>query len=458
MQLSSLQLAANELSVLLSREGLGSLNGSTNSTVNDELGKDTESTGNTEQNSVVGLLSKTVVLEENTRVGVHIGPGVLGLTVLGENLGSNLVDGGNKMEEVVVGHVLKSELTLGSVTGIGLSEDSMTVTGNDTASVKGVPEVLLNVLLGNVGTNLGLDLENPLKNLLVGTAVEGTSKTVKTSGKGKEGGREGRTDQVSGVGGNVTTLVISVDGEVESQKLNKLLVLTKAKHRGKVLGVIDGGAGVTELTIFEDVAVNARSNSRKLGEEVNRVLVSVLPVLLLVNTSLVGLGERRLRLKSVDSNGELGHGVEGRRRSVNQLLDVLGDLRSGSKLSREGLNLRLGGDLTGQQKPEETLRKGFLTTGALGELLLEIRNSLTTEADTLLRVEDGTLPDKGLDTTLTTVDLVKEDLTNDGVAVLLSQLLDLLDLLGEKLSETLLKGLHKGLLVHCVMIAVIKKL
>lgn len=458
MQFSSLQLAANELSVLLSGEGLGSLNGSTNSTVNDELGKDTESTGNTEQDSVVGLLSKTVVLEEDTRVGVHIGPGVLGLTVLGEDLGVNLVDGGNEVEEVVVGHVLKSELTLSSVTGISLSEDSMTVTGNDTASVKGIPEVLLNVLLGDVGANLGLDLENPLKNLLVGTAVEGTSKTVKTSGKGKEGGGEGGTDQVGGVGGNVTTLVISVDGEVKSQKLNKLLVLTKAKQGSKVLGVISGGVGVTELTIFEDVAVNAGSDSRELGKEVNRVLVGVLPVLLLVNTLLIRLGESRLRLKSVNSNRELSHGVKGRRRSVNQLLDMLGELGSGSKLSRESLDLGLGGDLTGQQKPEETLGKGLLTAGALGKLLLEVGDSLTTETDTLLRVEDGTLPDEGLDTTLATVDLVEEDLTDNGVAVLLSQLLDLLDLLGEKLSETLLKGLHKGLLVHCGVMTVIKEL
>ena len=150
--------------------------------------------------------------------------------------------------------------------------------------------------------------------------------------------------------------------------------------------------------------------------------------------------------------------MEGRRRSVNQLLDVLGELGSGSKLSRESLDLGLGGDLTGQQKPEETLGKGLLTAGALGELLLEVGDSLTTETDTLLRVEDGTLPDEGLDTTLATVDLVEEDLTDNGVAVLLSQLLDLLDLLGEKLSETLLKGLHKGLLVHCGVLTVIKEL
>jgi hypothetical protein len=44
--------------------------------------------------------------------------------------------------------------------------------------------------------------------------------------------------------------------------------------------------------------------------------------------------------------------------------------------------------------------------------------SLATEADTLLGVEDGSLPNKRLDATGTTVDLVKGNLANDLVAVL----------------------------------------
>jgi hypothetical protein len=65
---SRLKLSTNQLSVLLSAERLGPLNRSTDSTVNDELRKDTQSTGDTKENGVVAGLSKTVVLEENTRV------------------------------------------------------------------------------------------------------------------------------------------------------------------------------------------------------------------------------------------------------------------------------------------------------------------------------------------------------------------------------------------------------
>lgn len=43
---------------------------------------------------------------------------------------------------------------------------------------------------------------------------------------------------------------------------------------------------------------------------------------------------------------------------------------------------------------------------------------LATEADTLLRVKDRSLPDERLDATGTTVDLVEGDLADDFVAVL----------------------------------------
>lgn len=60
-----------------------------------------------------------------------------------------------------------------------------------------------------------------------------------------------------------------------------------------------------------------------------------------------------------------------------------------------------------------TLGKGLLATRSLGEELLDLGDGLAAEADTLLRVEDGTLPDEGLDATGTTVDLVEGDLVDD---------------------------------------------
>lgn len=65
-----------------------------------------------------------------------------------------------------------------------------------------------------------------------------------------------------------------------------------------------------------------------------------------------------------------------------------------------------------------TFGKGLLATGSLGEELLALGDGLATEADTLLGVEDGTLPDQALDATGTTVYLVKSDLIYDLRAML----------------------------------------
>lgn len=60
-----------------------------------------------------------------------------------------------------------------------------------------------------------------------------------------------------------------------------------------------------------------------------------------------------------------------------------------------------------------TFGQRLLSTGGLGEKLLAFWDGLSTEPDTLLRIEDRSLPDKRLDATRTAVDLVKGDLSND---------------------------------------------
>lgn len=306
--LSLRQSETNLLGKSLGRERLGALDRSTDSTVNDDLRKDTKSTSNTEQNGVEVLLSKTVVLQQDTGVGVDIGPGVFDLLVSTQDLGGDLVDLGDELEQVVVGHVLETELALGGVTGVGLTEDSMTVAGNNTASLESVPQVLLDLLVGDVRTDLLTHAEDPLEHLLVSTAMERTGKTVETSSNGQVGGGEGGADQVGGVGRNVATLVVRVDGKVQTHQLSELGVVD-AELLDEVGTVVEVGVGLSDNTILEDIAVDAGSNRGQLGDQVKGVLESVLPVVLLGNTLLVGLGELRGGLQSVDGNAQLSHGV-----------------------------------------------------------------------------------------------------------------------------------------------------
>lgn len=61
-------MSTDKLGESLSAERLGALDGGTETTVNDQLRKDTQSTGDTEEDGVVVGLSQAVVLEEDTRV------------------------------------------------------------------------------------------------------------------------------------------------------------------------------------------------------------------------------------------------------------------------------------------------------------------------------------------------------------------------------------------------------
>lgn len=435
------KLGTDELGPGLGGEGLRALDGSTDGAVDDELGKHTESAGDTEEDSVEVLLLEAVVLEEHTGVGVDVGEGVLGLAVLGEDAGGDLVDLGDELEHGVLGEVLEGELALADVAGVGLAEDGVAVTGNDTARLEGVPEVLGDVLVGKVGADGLLHLGEPVEDLLVGETVEGTGKTVQASGEREVGRGEGRADQVGGVGGDIATLVVSVDGQVETHELNEVLVLSEAELVGQVVGVVLVLLGGGDLAVLVDVAVDAGGNVGELADEVHGVLESVLPVLGLLHALGVGLSEVGLVLKRGDGERELGHGVEVVGAAVDELGDEGGELAAGSPLSGQVADLLLRGDLAGEEEPEKALRKRLVAAGSLGEKLLALGDGLATETDTLLGVEDGALPDERLDATGTTVDLVEGDLANDLVTVLLLEGLDLLDLLREAGSEGLLEGL-----------------
>jgi hypothetical protein len=64
-----------------------------------------------------------------------------------------------------------------------------------------------------------------------------------------------------------------------------------------------------------------------------------------------------------------------------------------------------------------TFWKRLLSTWGLWKKLLALWDGLSSETDTLLGIENGTFPDEGLDSSGTTVDLVKSDLADDSGAV-----------------------------------------
>ena len=140
-------LLLNHLHEHVCGQGFGTFDGQAQSTIPDEGGQHTESAGYTEQDGVVVHFLHAVVLQQDTGVSIYIGPGVLDLAGFSEDWGHDLVDLGNQLEEFIVGQMLEGELALAGVAGIGLTEHSVTVTGNDLAGLEGLPDVVLELFL-----------------------------------------------------------------------------------------------------------------------------------------------------------------------------------------------------------------------------------------------------------------------------------------------------------------------
>jgi AAA15 family ATPase/GTPase len=104
--------------------------------------------------------------------------------------------------------------------------------------------------------------------------------------------------------------------------------------------------------------------------------------------------------------------------------------------------LLLGGDFTSDQEPEKRFGQGFLTTISSGQFLLALGDGLATETDTLFSIKNRAFPDKTLDTTHTTISHVNGNLTEDIATMLGLESLNLLLLLRDEFSETLLQRLQ----------------
>jgi|SRR5271154_4219182 len=155
----SSQHCSNKLSISLGTEGLWSFNRRTKASVDDELWQDAQGSRDTEEDSVVVGFRQTVVLQKHTRMlqigsvrlrdcsswdaySVNIGVGVLGLAVLGQDTGSNLVNLADKFEHWVLWQLAESKLSLGHVSGISLAQNCVTIAWYNTARVQSRPEIV----------------------------------------------------------------------------------------------------------------------------------------------------------------------------------------------------------------------------------------------------------------------------------------------------------------------------
>jgi len=70
---------------------------------------------------------------------------------------------------------------------------------------------------------------------------------------------------VSGVGTDITTLMVGVNSQVQSHKLNEILVFTETQLVGKVETVVLVLLNRCNLATLENVLVNSGSDGWQLG-------------------------------------------------------------------------------------------------------------------------------------------------------------------------------------------------
>eukprot|EP00160_Parvularia_atlantis_P013015 Unigene2679_Nuclearia_a/m.8289 Unigene2679_Nuclearia_a/g.8289 ORF Unigene2679_Nuclearia_a/g.8289 Unigene2679_Nuclearia_a/m.8289 type:complete len:374 (+) Unigene2679_Nuclearia_a:476-1597(+) len=314
----------------------------------------------------------------------------------------------------------------------------MAVAGDDLALPERRPDVLLELLIRGRVADLGRDAREPAQHLLVGEAVQRTGEAVEARSERDVRVRQGRADEMRRVGRDVAALVRRMDDEVQAHELDEL-GLVVAELDGERLAPVRAGLGRDDAAVLVGVAVDARGDVRQLGQQVHRVLVRRLPVLVLVDALGVGRGEGRLGVERGHGGRELGHRVHVLGEVVEHLDDVVGHGRAGVPLVRDAVGLLLGRDLAGDEQPEERLGQGLLAAGGLGQEVLALGDGVVAEADALLRVQQRRLADQALDVAHAAVDLVDGDAADDGVGVLLLELLDLLVLGRDELGQARLE-------------------
>mmetsp|Transcript_12445 Transcript_12445/g.13636 ORF Transcript_12445/g.13636 Transcript_12445/m.13636 type:complete len:318 (+) Transcript_12445:656-1609(+) len=306
--------------------------------------------------------------EENTGVSINIRPRVSNLSGGVKDLGDNLVGKFDQLDIGVILAPLLSELSLGSVSRISLSQDSMTVSGNNSTGLKNVPQGFFQIFFVDVITQLFSKIYEELENFLVSQSMERSSQTIETSRERKVRITEGGSNKMNGMSTDVSSFVVTVDNLVQSHQFIELRFIM-SQHVRVVGSPIQVLVEVRGLSVLVQVSVDESSNSGDIGDQIKSIFEDILPVFTLVNTSGVGLGEVTLFLESQNTHRELSHGVKILGETVDQFLNMFGEVVTILQFFLQMLALILGRDIRSNQQPQKSFGQGFSTFNSLGQFL-----------------------------------------------------------------------------------------
>lgn len=150
-----------------------------------------------------------------------------------------------------------------------------------------------------------------------------------------------------------------MDDDIESHELPEGMV-REAEHLGEVGTVVESGVCVRNVVlILVAVVEDNGGDSRNSGAHIKSIFEGGVPVLALVDTITVCLGELREGLACEDTHGELSHGVHGLGEALDEGLNLIRDSTSVVELSSKLLKLAAVGEFSSEEEPEGTFGDGL---------------------------------------------------------------------------------------------------
>lgn len=418
-------MAFSQFYVFFRRERFRSFDGCAQGAVGDELRHDAEAARDPEEDGVERGLVEAVVRQQDAGVRVDVGVRVPGLAVLFQDRRRDVVDRGHEPVQVVLREALLRELALDRVARVGPAEHRVAVARDHLPGVERLPQVRpYHLLVVGVPPDLGFQPEQPLQDLLVRAAVQRAREPVHPRSERQVRRRQRAAHEVRGVRADVAALVVRVDREVQADQIVEVRSVAVAfaldpEGAAQVLAVVGGGVCRGHGgAVLEHVAVDLARDRRQLAQQVQRVLVRVLPVLRLGHPLQVRLREPGLALQRRHRDAELRHRVQVPRQRVQQLRHVCGQPRACRQVPRQRGYLLCRRAAPREQQPEQRLRLRLLCPACPGQLLPDLRDAEPAELDTFLGVQHTALPHHARDAAHPAQRLVHRDLAYHGAAVL----------------------------------------
>lgn len=247
------------------------------------------------------------------------------------------------------------EFVLVSESWVSFSQDGMSVSWNDISAINDFSDISNDGLLTDfawISSSRFNETEDPLKNLLVSQSVEWSSQSVQTGRERQVRVGESRSNQMGRVGGNVSSLMVSMDGQISSEALLDSLTV-ESEHVSVVSSPVQVWVGWDDITVVVLMSVNDGSNFGNLGSQIKRIFQVVLPVVLLVGlSSSIDLVEFRVSLFVQDGHREHSHWVGVSWEAQDEVDSIIVELSSFIPLIMDGLEFLLVWKISSHQQPE----------------------------------------------------------------------------------------------------------